>query len=298
MGLSPHRSVAARLVVALLVSALFVAVVAAPAAVRGDEPPRLEILLVDETEWEGAVPQDVHAVLASSGREFLRHVPDALPPPLEVSARGGPILLFDRSPAGNLQVRLDTGGRRWSQYSFQFAHEVCHAACRARPGRNPAGHLWFEEALCETASLFVLRRMADAWEREPPYPNWTGYAPRLREYAERRLEDSPRPPGMTLAAWYERHRDELEANPTDRANALAVAAGLLPLFEDRPDRWAAIRWLNAAPAAGPRSFPDHLDAWRHAAPDRHAASVETIAAAFGEPLPLAEPARSREPAAP
>jgi hypothetical protein len=266
--------------------------VAAAAPIRADEPPPLEILLVDETEWEGAVPQDVRAVLASSGRELLRHVPDAEPPPLEVSARGGPILLFDRSPAGNLQVRLDTGGRRWSQYSFQFAHEICHAACRVRPGRNPAGHLWFEEALCETASLFVLRRMADAWEREPPYPNWKDYAPRLREYAERRLEESPRPPHMTLAAWYERRRDELAAQPTDRANALAVAVGLLPLFEDRPDRWAAIRWLNAAPATGPRSFADHLAAWRRAAPDRHAATIETIAAAFGELLPLAEPVRA------
>jgi len=291
MSLSPHRSVTA-----LLVTALLVTIATAP--VRADEPPRIEILLVDETEWEGAMPQDVRAVLASSGCELLRHVPDAEPPPLEVSARGGPILLFDRSPAGNLQVRLDTGGRRWSQYSFQFAHEICHAACRDRPGRNPAGHLWFEEALCETASLFVLRRMADAWDRDPPYPNWADYAPRLREYAERRLGESPRPPGMTLAAWYERHRDELESQPTDRANALAVAAGLLPLFENRPDRWAAIHWLNAAPAAGPRSFADHRVAGRRAAPGRHAATIETIAAAFGEPLPDVEPARERATAGP
>jgi len=288
MSLPPPHSAAAPRRAALLVAAPFVALVCtvtAPAAVRADEPPRLEILLVDEAEWEGAVPQDVRAVLASSGRELLRHVPDAVPPPMEVSARGGPILLFDRSAAGNLQVRLDTGGRRWSQYSFQFAHEVCHAACRERPGRNPAGHLWFEEALCETASLFVLRRMAEAWNREPPYPNWAAYAPRLREYAEERLEESPRPPGMTLAAWYERHRDELVSHPTDRANALAVAAGLLPLFEDRPDRWAAIRWLNAAPATAPRSFAAHLDAWRREAPARHTAAIETIAAAFGELLP-------------
>ena len=107
----------------------------------------------------------------------------------------------------------------------------------------------------------------------------------LREYAEERLEESPRPPGMTLAAWYERHRDELVSHPTDRANALAVAAGLLPLFEDRPDRWAAIRWLNAAPATAPRSFAAHLDAWRREAPARHTAAIETIAAAFGELLP-------------
>jgi hypothetical protein len=260
----------------------------APPRCRGEEPP-LELRLVDESEWGDAVPQNVRAVLLSAGRTLLRHVPDAVPPPVEVSAKGGPILLYERSPEGALQVRLDTGGKLWSQYSFQFAHEICHAVCRERPGPNRSGHLWFEEALCETASLFVLRRMAESWRRDPPYPNWAAYAPRLAEYADARLAESPRPEGMPLAAWYERHREELESQPLDRANALAVAAGLLPLFEARPERWAAVRWLNVAPPARGRSFSRHLQAWRLETPSRHAPAVDAVAAAFG--ITLDSPAK-------
>lgn len=256
----------------------------APAAERRVTP---RILLAVADEWDDAVPENVVAVLESAGRELLRHVPDAGRPTIVVAARGGPIALFDRTPEGHFQVRLNTGGNHWAQYGFQFGHEICHVLCRAERGPRP--HLWFEEALCETASLFVLRRMADAWEHDPPYPNWRDYAPHLRAYADKRLAESARPESLPLAAWYARHRDELAERPTDRANGLAIAAALLPLFEDDPGRWAVIRWLNAGEGGQPARFRDHLAAWRERVPEEQAAAVEALAAAFGEPLPAAVP---------
>jgi hypothetical protein len=255
--------------------------------VRADDaqprPPR--ILLVDEHDWEGAAPADVVAVLESAGRELLRHVPAAGRPTIAVAARGGPIALFDRTPEGHFQVRLDTGGNHWAQYAFQFGHEVCHVLCRSGPRTRT--HLWFEEALCETASLFVLRRMADAWEEEPPYPNWRDFAPHLADYAAKRLAQSPRPESLPLADWYPRHRAELRERPTDRDNGLAIAAALLPVFEESPGRWAAIHWLNAADQPQPDDFRAHLAAWRDRVPPEQAATVEAIAEAFGTPLPPA-----------
>jgi hypothetical protein len=249
-----------------------------------DAPPRPpQILLVDEAGWEGAVPANVVAVLESAGSQLLQHVPAAGQPTIAVAARGGPITLFDRTPEGHFQVRLDTGGNLWAQYGFQFCHELCHVLCRS--GRTTRTHLWFEEALCETASLFVLRGMADAWEQEPPYPNWRGFAPHLRDYATKRLAQSPRPPQLPLADWYARHRDELRERPTDRDNGLAIAAALLPLFEEDPSRWAAIHWLNASERPQPADFRDHLAAWRSRVPAEQAEAVETIARAFGTPLP-------------
>lgn len=253
----------------------------APAA---DAPPRApEILLVDEDEWEGAAPADVVAVLESAGAQLLGHVPAAARPTIAVAARGGPIALFDRTPEGHFQVRLDTGGNHWAQYGFQFGHEICHVLCRSGPRMRT--HLWFEEAVCETASLFVLRAMADAWEEEPPYPNWRGFAPHLRDYAAKRAAQSPRPPAMPLAAWYARHRDELRERPTDRDNGLAIATALLPLFEESPDRWAAIHWLNPADQPQPAEFRDHLATWRDRVPPEQADAVEAVAEAFGVPLP-------------
>lgn len=265
----------------------------APAATAEEGPaaaPAPRIILADPAEWEGAAPADVRAVLESAGRELLAHVPDAAPEAIVVRPRGGPIVLFDRTPEGHLQVRLDTGGNLWAQYAFQFGHELCHILCRF--DRDDTGNRWFEEALCETASLFVLRRMADTWERSPPYPNWRPYARALRDYAAKRLAASPRPETMPLADWYRRHRDELAERPTDRDNGLAIASALLPLFEERPDRWAAIHWLNADAPEEPRSFADHVAAWRRQAPERHAATIEAVAAAFGETLPADPPGES------
>jgi len=268
------------------------------------EGPTIGIRLADEDGWGDAVPADVRAVLDSAAGSLVPLVPDAGSIAIEVHARGGPIALFDRTPEGHFQVRLDTGGNHWAQYGFQFGHELCHVLCRS--DRTARTHLWFEEALCETASLFVLRRMADSWQRDPPYRNWAAYAPRLADYAAMRLAESPRPEGMSLARWYERHREDFESQPTDRPNALAVAAALLPLFEAQPERWAAVRWLNVAPPARGRSFARHLAAWRRETPRRHAAAVDAIAAEFGirldspakpAPLPAAIPAPDALPAA-
>ena len=265
----------------LAVLAACLATAPAEAGEASPEPP--QILLVDEAEWEGAAAADVVAVLESAGAQLLRHVPAAGRPAITVAAQGGPIALFDRTPEGHFQVRLDTGGNHWAQYGFQFGHELCHVLCRSsRTGRT---HLWFEEALCETASLFVLRSMADAWEDEPPYPNWRGFAPHLHDYAAKRLAQSPRPPQLPLAEWYARHRDELHEQPTDRDNGLAVATALLPLFEESPGRWAAIHWLNPADQPQPDNFRDHLAAWRERVPAEQKPTVETVARVFGMPLP-------------
>ena len=67
--------------------------------------------------------------------------------------------------------------------------------------------------MCETGSLYVLRRMAEAWSASPPYPDWRDYAPSLRDYAARRLAESPRPDEEPLATWYARHGARLAAGP-------------------------------------------------------------------------------------
>lgn len=246
------------------------------------EPRPLRLLIVADEGWDGARPEDVEAVLSSAGRALLRHAPESAVPPLEIRPRGGPIVLFERTPAGAVRMHLNTGGRLWSQYAFQFGHELCHVLCRF--DRDHRAHKWFEESLCETASLFVLRRMAEEWEREPPYPNWRAYAPRLAEYARERLAKSPLPPEGSLAEWFQEHRDAVVARPTDRDQNLAVASALLPLFEARPQRWAAVAWLNTGMPQDGKPFREHLLAWRRNAPAEHGEDIDAIAAAFGETL--------------
>lgn len=271
---------------------LFLLLVALALAARARaEGPTIAIRLADEAGWGDAVPADVRAVLDSVSGSLVPLVPDAGPIALEVHARGGPIALFERAPDGAVRVHLDTGGRLWSQYAYQFAHELCHVLCRF--DRDDTGNRWFEESLCEMASLFVLRRMAASWRQAPPYPTWRGYAESLDAYATRLLDEARLPEGMTLADWYARHRDELPARPTDRKNAAIVAVSLLPIFEERPARWGAIRWLNSSSPAAPRSFEAHLADWRGQVPTDRFDTIERIAEVFG--VDKAVPASDRAP---
>ena len=256
------------------------ALLAAAAPAPADEP--LRIVLTDEADWGGAVPEDVRRVLRSAGAALLDHVPEAAIPPLEVRARGGPIVLHERGEGGVVRIRLNTGGNLWSQYAYQFAHELCHVACRY--DRDPTGNQWFEESLCELASLFVLRRMAETWESDPPYPNWRAYAPHLAGYAAERIEAARLPEGTTLADWYRTNRAALAAEATDRQRNTVVAAALLPLFEESPHHWAALPELNAAMPTAPQPFRDYLADWRRRLPADRQDTVDAIAAAFGERL--------------
>src|SRR5450759_2591810 len=76
-------------------------------------------------------------------------------PPIEVS-RGisEPVTHFERGPSGEIRVELNVEGPYWAQFAFQFGHEMCHVLCEYGDYPNP--NKWFEETLCETASLFVL----------------------------------------------------------------------------------------------------------------------------------------------
>jgi len=243
----------------------------------------IEITLADEGEWEGAVPEDVRRVLGSAAAALLAEVPDAAMPPLEVRARGGPIVLHQRGPAGLVRIRLNTGGNLWSQYAYQFAHEVCHVLCRY--DRDPTGNQWFEESLCEMASLFVLRRMATTWKTDPPYPNWRSYAVHLGAYADERIAAARLPEGTSLAEWYRVNRDALATVATDRERNTVVAAALLPLFEDQPHHWAAVPRINDAMPTAPQPFARYLADWRRSLPAERRATVDAIAAAFGETVP-------------
>ncbi len=255
------RSLLIAAMVALLLEPDFTETVA-------DEPPpavtpKISIRVVPHSAW-GAAVVDVEKVLASAAEPLLPYFVGRSVPPIVVEPQGGPIVLYERGPKGEFQVRLDTGGRRWAQHAFQFAHELGHILCQynASPNRNR----WFEESMCETASLFVLRRMADRWETDPPYPHWKGYAPALRSYAEERLTTARLADGVTLAAWYSQHAATLERNPVDRDKNLVVAAALLPFLEKQPEHWSAVAHLNVARPRGKQAFGEYLQEWHDRCP--------------------------------
>ncbi len=265
-------------------AALLLSAIACGAAVaaEGDGAAALPAYRVD-TQGFGASEADIRAVIDSAARELWRFFPDYTLEPLVVTrGRGGPITLFKRNERGEIVVRLDTEKTFWSQYSYQFAHEFCHILCGFREGYR--GNQWFEETLCETASLFVMRAMARTWATSPPFPNWRDYRDALRSYTDdiiRKRERACELFAKGLPAFYRDNQAALRKEPCSRELNGAMTIVFLQLFETQPERWEAVRWLNSSAAPEGETFAAYLTRWREAAPARHKAFIESIGALYG-----------------
>ncbi|MFC5301182.1 hypothetical protein [Azospira restricta] len=288
--------------------------VAVPAALAGTDPLAGEAkagherpaIRVAPANWGSADPRDVQALLDAVAAEFHRHAapPGAPLPAIRVMPRGGaPRVLYERGPGGEYVVHLSARNENWFQYAYQFAHELCHIYShfdrKAHEGDEPASaNQWFEEALCETAALFTLERLAARWGELPPTARWAGYAPVLAGYAaflqgqaHRRLA-----PAQPLAGWYREHAAALRDNPYLRDKNEVVANALLPLFAENPASWRAIAYLNPDAASAAKDFADFLGDWYAACPDEQRETVRRTMALFGFAPPAAPQRLSRAPA--
>jgi hypothetical protein len=244
----------------------------------------LEIEVADG-DWGSAAPADIRSVLHSTAAALLA---DGLPAPAlirVVPSAAGPRVLFERGPRGEYVVEISARDRRWARFAYQFGHELCHIVSHfehkpAQGGRGIAPNQWFEEALCEAASIATLRRLATQWETDPPHPHWGAYAPAFLEFAEALASETHRtlPEGMSLAQWYEETAETLRDHPYHRNHNEAAAAALLPLFESTPGSWSSLDYLNRDAGAVPGSLAEYLAGWYRAAPERHRPFIETVAA--------------------
>ena len=239
-------------------------------------------------DWGDASVADIQTLLRNVQQNYFASFPE--PPGGDVHVVHGtesPLIANRKSTNDPYRIYLDVSGRHWAQFSYQFAHEICHLTCGydrfKQPGDKKHPWMWFQESLCETASLFTLRRMAETWKTNPPYRNWTDYAPHLNEYAQKLVDDPARrlPVGVRLADFYAANRMILENHATERPLNGVVANHLLPVFEKNPRGWQAVRFL---PATMPGTLPEYLRAWLTLTPVEHAAIVRAIALELGVAL--------------
>lgn len=230
--------------------------------------------------WGKAAIADVKAVLESAMFEQWRFFPGRkLEPTFVMRGYEGPIVHYQRNALKEIVVRLDTADSHWCQFAYQFAHEFCHILCGFDDDWK--GNLWFEESLCEAASLFVLRRMAQTWANSPPFETWRSYAPRFTEYVQDIMDRRTSITDSHLPGFYQRHKAELARNSTDRELNGTISLSLLRLLEAAPPFWEAVTWLNSSPSPPGESFPAYLAKWHHATPERCRPFVNEVIKRFG-----------------
>jgi hypothetical protein len=236
---------------------------------------------------------DITLVLGSAAFQLFRYCPNTQLDGIDVYYRPDhPEIDLHRTRDKRIAMGLSARETHWAQYSFQFAHEFCHALANFSDHSSSAltnasnRNLWLEESLCETASLFVLRAMSSSWATNPPYPAWQAYAPWLSDYVDRRmaLPENRLRIGVSFSAWFREHQTALQKDAAQRTWNTIVATHLLPIFEADPAGWEAITFLNRRPSGPTESLSQHFAEWQARCPHRLHSFVAKLATVFGMAL--------------
>ena len=245
------------------------------------------IIRVEGGGWGGDSAEKIETVLHAVAEELLTRPSKKLATPIVVThTASNPIALYDRGRSGEYQVRLHASGARWHLYVFEFAHEFCHLMSNydENVGKDIGRHnQWFEEALCETASLFVLERLASKWGLAPPAPEWSTQARQLRLFFNLLVAEKHRqlPPQIRPAAWLSDKEAQLRRDPYQREQNDLVAKLLLPLFEQDRKSWDALRYLNLDPTDTHATLAEYLRHWYDNAPEEHKAFIAAVRKLLG-----------------
>jgi hypothetical protein len=242
------------------------------------------ILHVSPGDWGGADPCDVYAIAKSAAGKFsvAVHNEEIIAITIEpIAINKDPITCSKPNQLGDWVVGLNVRGYLWAKLAYQFAHEFCHVL--AGPGTwNRDQFAWIEEAICETASLFALYRMAKSWTITPPYSHWLDYSTHLETYAADRISDraTSLPDEFRFTDWLVKQLPLLKADPYRREDNTIVAKELLPIFESEPAIWRAVRYLHHFERSNLTGITDFVYAWKMACPVEIHPMVESIAAVF------------------
>jgi len=261
-----------------------------PAASQPAESKALTVRVMSD-DWGDATRSEIRQVLESAGGELWGNFPKRRISPIIVQrSRRAPITLYRRGPKGEYLIKLTPKGRYWCQFAYQFTHEFGHILANYSH-KTPRANKWFEESLCEMASIYAMKKMAVTWKTSPPHPHWKGYAEDIQAYVDdlQKPEDHL-PKGKTLAVWYKGNSGALRAAPCLRDKNRIVANSLLELFEATPGDWAAIGYLNSGKPASD-SLQDYLSNWYRQTPIAHRKTVGRVIEKFELKIPQIAPVK-------
>ena len=212
----------------------------------------LRITVEPDKNWGNAPTSNVKKLCENVALHFQEQLRDELKidGKLNIVYRAsGPVAFYRHAFGGasdEYQVGLTVTGTYWAQFSYQFGHEFCHILHNFEDTRWQRQNQWFEEAICELANLWVIRRMSETWAYRAPYPNWVDYRHSLRSYAEGLLNAPMTQFNGTGAEWLFQWENRMRAEEPgvfryDRVAQLSYK--FLPIFEENPEAWNAVRQM-------------------------------------------------------
>lgn len=281
------RNVRLPLIIASIACSLAHADTAAPSSAQGQRTNSKKMglnLKVQNGGWGNVKKESIETVLYSVADELLSRLPNKLTVPIVIShTNNAPVALYDRGPEGEYRVQLHASGNSWHLYVYEFAHELCHILSNYEEniGADTTKYnQWFEETLCETASLYALKKLAATWAVSPPEPEFADEAKRLTRFFDHLVNEGHRqlPPHTPLVNWLRDNEEPLRRDPYLRQKNEVIANLLLPLFQENPQNWEALNYLNLDPADARNSLREYLQHWYKNAPVQHKRFVAGVLA--------------------
>lgn len=243
-------------------------------------------ITISPNDWGEARTQDIQKVLESVADELTSDISSIDKISILVKNDStGPKTLYKKGANGEFIILLDVQGRLWSKFSYQFSHELSHVLTMNKVDSQTPNQ-WFEEALGETSSLFTMRRMAKTWATKPPYPNWKDYSSSLSSYVEDLIKEEHRklPADQTFINWFEVNEDSLRKDPILRDKDELISNQLLGYFENYPEGWDAVTYLNQTKPSSSQTFEEYLASWYRDAPQKHRPFIKKLSDLFGHTI--------------
>lgn len=179
------------------------------------------------------------------------------------------------------KIGLKVTGTFWAQFSYQFAHEFCHIMLNHDNTHPNNPNIWFYEAICELANVWVLRRMGETWSYRPPYPNWAGWRHNLTDYANNSVMGRAASQyAGTGAKWLDEWEDSMrrkESGVFSYQRVAQLSYKFLPIFEENPEAWNAIRQISASKG----KMSEFMKDWYNKVDSQDKRFVEAIAKEMG-----------------
>ncbi len=192
----------------------------------------------------------------------------------------GPIAFYRSFFGGGpdeYKVGLTVTDTYWNQFSYQFGHEFCHIMENHDTISKNNPNRWFHESICMMASIWVLKQMSETWAYRPPYPNWVSYRHNLLRYADNSMQR----PGVQFSGtaeewldeWEQFLRDDYRNSFTHHLTVLQLSQQFLPIFEENPEAWNAVRQMPASTSR----MSQYIQDWYEAVDPEDKIFVEAIA---------------------
>lgn len=225
-------------------------------------------VLLRQNSWGVAKSEDVLKLLKSTELFFIEYLE-------KDNLNTKSVFVWDSESIGINNPRIVMGvkenniylsatDRDWSKYAYQFSHEYCHHVIDNDFPVEFDQFGWFEESICELASIQALKFMSTEWSKgNAPYENWISYSSSLNEYAEELINRKSNTIKVELSKFIELNQDALRIDRYGRSKNLTVAVNLLSIFQEHPELWNLVAKLNEIHiSTNEMSFEEYIIEWQ------------------------------------